>query len=582
MKHLFETFIKIYGEKEAEENKNIWYDLKRLNSFVEIVFNYIDLDKDNQIKIKNLKAIKKAMEQIYDKQYDRGTVSNAYINIYSFYIDRMRKIYDIPFIDTLNKTFDDNCNNLEYNPIEKDKQEDCVYYMTCCFKLADLYTNNNQNGIAHRLEELCVKFWDKQLEGLENSEEKSTWYYRCCQQRIRALNATAYDYSAEHNYATAYSFGKRGLKAAQELGRELLEIINPQQKDTLLILLNPEESEKFIVSNSAYMDIPHELYDEMQKAYSELWQMKNENNESTAANLDDNTAEKAILTELFIKNQQDLRGNYPWYCLMKEKNYDDNFKSTDNKKWVLYGVRTYWMRRIMLETLKKSALKSDDKLIKNTTVKMLKSYHNICVYLSKIGEDEMACILGNEVLNESKKLMQKIKPNQKAVSFIENMVEVNTNKDNGLLLYLWKQYGLNKDNAEDFYSQPSNIVEQMQYLGDFYLNIGYYSLALKWLSETLLIRIGSLGISDSKTLDTILRFYIAVYAVQNNNVSLMKDAEEYIEQNVIKDEEYIKKLYESNHAIGILQKYEIMAKLFEIGNKDGNIDDIVSEMLSEL
>lgn len=582
MKHLFETFIKIYGERDTEENKNIWYDLKRLNSFLEIVFDYIDLDKDNQIKRKNLKSIKKAMEEIYDKQKKRGTVSNAYINIYSFYIDKMRKIYDIPFIDTLNKTFDGNCDSLEYSPIEKDKQEDCVYYMMCCFNLADLYTNNNQNGIAQQLEELCVKFWDKQLEGLKNSAEKSTWYYRCCQQRIRALNATAYDYSAEHNYDAAYSFGKSGLEAVQELGRELLEIINPQQKDTLLILLNPEESEKFIVPNSAYMDIPHEIYGELQKAYSELWQIKNENNKLTNDNLDDKTAEKAILTELFIKNQQDLRGNYPWYCLMKEKKHDGNFKSTDAKKWVLYGVRTYWMRRIMLETLRESALKSDDRLIKNTTVKMLKSYHNICVYLSKIDEYEMACILGNEVLNESKKLMQKTEPNQKAISFIKDMLEIKTNSDNGLVLYLWKQYGLNKDNAEEFYSQPSNIVEQMQYLGDFYLNIGYYSFALKWLSETLLIRIASLGISDSKTLDTILRFYIAVYAVKNNNDSLMKYTEDYIEQNVIKDEEYINKMHESNHAIGILQKYEKMAKLFEIGNKEGNIDDIVSEMLSEL
>lgn len=586
MKHLFESFINIFEGNEANDNKNIWYNLKRLRMFVEIVFEYIRLDVENQKK--NLKAIRKAMDEIYQNQKERGTVSEAYIQIYAFYIDSMKKIYNIPFADTLNNNFiDEDGKQWGYRDITDAEQDDLIYYMTCCFKLADLYTNHNQNGIAQRLEAKCVQFWDNQLQGIESDaarlQNKSVWYYRCWQQKVKALNATAYDYSAEHDYKNAIIFGKKGLTEAQKLGIELIEQIEPEQKEMLLILLNPDDAELFAITNGAYTEIPYELYDRLQQAYKEIWQMKNVRNKVEVDQDADKTEKTVILSELFIKNQQDLRGNYPWYCLMNQDLLFNNENGENyHQQWILYGVRTYWMRRAMFETLKQSELKTDKNLMKNVTARMLKSYHNICVYLSKNGKVEKACILANEVLKESRSLLAKKNPNIKSLSFIERITKTQKENDDKLLWYLWKRQGLNEETGKDFYSQPEVIVEQMQYMGDFYLNMRYYSLALQWLSEVLLNRIGSLGNSDSKTLDTIMRFYIAVYAEKKKNGKLLKDTEDYIKQYIIKDEKYLQELKIHNQANGVLQKCEKMAKMLEIGSKEGDIECIVSEMISEL
>ncbi|MGN1197978.1 MAG: hypothetical protein ACI4TA_10285 [Acetatifactor sp.] len=152
----------------------------------------------------------------------------------------------------------------------------------------------------------------------------------------------------------------------------------------------------------------------------------------------------------------------------------------------------------------------------------------------------------------------------------------------GLLLYLWKQQGLSKETGEDFFSQPSNIIEQMQYLGDFYLHMGYYSFALQWLSAVMLLRRGSLGISDSKTLDTVLRFYVAVYAEQKRDAKLFQLTQNYINQNIVKQADYIEKLRTNHEAEGVRQKFEKMARLLALGREDGNVDDIVAAMLSEI
>lgn len=595
MKHLFESFIKIYEGTEAKENKNIWYDLKRLRTFVEIVFSYLDLDKEHERE--NLKAIRKAMGEIYRAQKARGTVSEVFIRIYCFYIDELKKIYNVPFANTLNNNFEnENPEQWGYRAIADEEQEELVYYMTCCFNLADLYTNHSQNGIAQRLEELCVQFWDNLLQKITNNapdlHDRPVWYYRCWQQKVKALNATAYDYSAEHCYKKAYAFGKLGLEETEKLGSELLKEIEPEQAETLLMLLNPDNSEMFSI-NGAYTEIPYELYGRMQQAYTELWKMKyrkdlsiekDNQNAEKAADETRNDLLKGVLGELLLKNQQDLRGNFPWYCLMNEELMveDEEQEKSRKRECVLYGVRTYWMRRVMLEVLKKSDLKTDKNLLKNVTERMLKSYHNICVYLSKNDELEKACFLGNEVLKESQKIMHKGRPNQKAMTFMQDVLGAKKEDAEGLLLYLWKRQGVSKEIGEDFFSQPANIIEQIQYLGDFYLHMGYYSFALQCLSVVMLMRGGSLETSDSKALDTTLRFYIAVYAEQKRDGNLLQKTEEYINQHIIKQEEYIEKLRENHEAKGVLEKFEKMARLLALGSQNGNVGDIVVAMLSEI
>ena len=597
LKHLFDTFINIYEGNEIIKNKDIWNELERIQTFIDIVFSYLDLD--NEQKKEKLKSIRNAMNNIYQNQKARGTVSKRFIDIYCSYIDKLKEFYNIAFATTLNNNFEnEKPEQWKQAIIEYGEQEQLIYYMTCCFNLADLYTNNNQNGIAQRLEKLCVQFWDNQL---KITDINTIWYYKCWQQKVKALNATAYDYSAEHNYKMAYYYGKKGLEEAEKLGNNILNEIdlknknNPELVKTLKILLNPDEQEIFLV-NGVYTEIPYALYNKMEKAYKELWKIKYPQQDSKK---DENEVKiyslKCILSELLIKNQQDLRGNFPWYCLMNNELVPNNEKQKKDqrKEYIIYGVRTYWMRRAMLEALKKSKLQEDSQNLKNVTERMLTSYHNICVYLSKNSEIEKACLLANEALKESKRIMPKGKPSKTALEFMKNILEKERaekeekeekeekgNTDSSLSYYLYKQQKLSEETGKDFFSQPPIIIEQMQYLGDFYLHMGYYSFALQWLSVVMLMRIGSLGISDSKTLDTALRFYITVYAVHEEKDKLFKQAKKYFNETVIKEAGYIEKLRKNKEAEGVLQKFEKMAELLNLSNAKANINDTVANMLS--
>jgi hypothetical protein len=587
LKHLYETFISIYEGNEAKENKGVWYDLKRLQAFVEIVFAYLDLDKEKQKE--NLRATRKAMEKIYQSQQNRGTVSEAFIRLYCFYIDKIKTVHNICFVDVLNNEFQNEKSKMfDYRDIPNGEQDDVVYYMDCCFKLADLYTNFNQNGTAWHLEQLCVSFWDKQMHGMErenrqNDADGQVWYYRCWQQKVKALNAMAYDYSAEHKYESAYQFGKEGIKETEKLGNKLIGILGPEQAEMLQIILNPEASEMFAV-NGAYTEVPDELSNRLLSAYAEIWQMKLDGNTDQKQDTIDKAQIqklKGILAEVLLKNQQDLRGNFPWYCLENKKNADDHLEQETNrrKECVLYGVRTYWMRRSMYDSFQNSDLKKDNSILKDITVRMLKSYHNICVYLSKNGEFEKACLLAKEVLEESQKIMPKGSPNQKAEKFIADITS--SKKCEDLLGYLWQTQHLTKETGIDFFSKPANIIEQMEYLGDFYLHMHYYIFALKWLSPVMLMRGASLERLDSKTLDTILRFYIVVYAEQNKEAVLFQKTEEFITQNII-IQDFMKTLDESKKANGLLQKLQKLEKLIAIGKKNENIENKLAEMISEI
>lgn len=56
----------------------------------------------------------------------------------------------------------------------------------------------------------------------------------------------------------------------------------------------------------------------------------------------------------------------------------------------------------------------------------------------------------------------------------------------------------------------------------------------------------------------------------------------HLNQNIIKPTDYIEKLRTNHEAEGVLQKLEKMARLLELGGKEGNVDDIVAAMISEI
>lgn len=559
LEYLFESFINIYGDKNlSPKDREIWYSKKKIESFIEVVFEYIFLEDEKKNQKENLKKIRPAMKNIYADNCRRGSVSDRFIRTYCQYIDKLGEIMKISFVRMHNNSFDSEIALFEGENIVSDteKQEQMIYYMKCCFELADLYTNITKNKIAWKLEELCVLFWERQMEQIRKEQEdyqNQVWYYRCWQQKLRALNAMAYDYSAEHQYEKAYKFGTEGLDSSVRLGEELLAKIemDHEEKDMLRIMLNPEGNTVFSV-DGAYTEIPQKLLEKMKNAYDKLRKKAKEDQEKTSG--EDSFAK--VLYDFMATEQQKLRGNFPWYCIYNPilKKEDEISEKERQKEACKYGVRTYWMRRAFLESAKG---------IGNAEF-MLKSYHNICVYLSKCGEYEMACLLEKEVLEETLRTLKKDKPNEKVQKFLKQISDFEERK---LQKILWTNEELDEPKAIEFFTQPESAIEQMQYLGDYYLQMGYYSLAQKWLSKVMLMRSVTYGGIDGKTLDTVIRFYIVLYANQERDKKLLDALQEYVEEKLLRSDEYVKEWQNGQASNSLLDKFNALKKLMKMGSE---------------
>ena len=487
--------------------------------------------------------------------------------MYSYYIDKLQSIYGIAFVRMVGATFED----VAWEKMEdRASKEEKTYYMQCCFKLADLYTNNNESGIAERLEKLCIAFWESQMgDEVERGDagEDSDWYYRCWQQKIKALNSTAYDCSAEHAYEEAYKWGAQGLREARKLCESLMEKCRLKDVAQAKMLYAPEECEHMVVEGDN-TEMPYELYQKLMKAYTKVWEMRDSQNE----------AEK-VLWEIITKDIQNLRGNMPWYVLKNPelKLANDREKRLRKEECVRYGIRTYWMRRCMYDALQTSESEDTEKNVKECKRMMLKSYHNVCVYLAQNGEVAKACLLGTEVLDETQRLMEKGIPNEKASDFLN---ESDQEKGQSLQQFLYRSEGL--ENGIVLFSHPNNIVEQMQYMGDFCLHMGRYTMALKWLSKVMLFRMVSLGATDSKTLDTAMRFFVAVYAKQEEQEELFKLTVQYVKEHYIELEGETREVLEKKESKATKIKYAQIERLMQIMKESGDIKEAIPRMIATL
>lgn len=579
LKHLFDSFVNIYdNENLSSEDKRIWYEQKKIETFIEVVFEYINLEDERENRKENLNKIRPAMDNIYKENCMRGSVSNTFIRTYCRYIDKLGEVMEISFVKMYNNRFVHNefSPDTETSIPDKEKQQQMIYYMECCFKLADLYTNITQNGTAWRLEELCICFWElqmKQIKRVYADYQEYVWYYRCWQQKVKAINSTAYDHSAEHQYETAYELGKEGLDSAYELGMELLKHIDmkKEEKEILGILLAPDESEKFSVEK-AYTEIPLELYEKMTNVYKSLRKKCKEDGEQGTSN--DSFAQ--VLYDLMVTEQQKLRGNYPWYCIHNPElvNKNEISEKERRKEACKYGVRTYWMRRALTESTKNTQFVGS----------MLTSYHNICVYLSKCGEYEEACFLEKEALEETLQKAKKNRLNEKSRMFLK---EISKFAETDLQKILWRCEGLDDSKGENFFSQADVATEQMQYLGNYYLKLEYYSLAQRWLSKVMLLRSVTLGAMDGKTLDTVIRFYVVLYANQKKEEEkvLLESLQKYIKEKILRSDAYIKEWQNEEVSKGLQDKFMTLKEIIMIGNEGingKNKQDALARMMVKL
>lgn len=564
MKYLFECFLTIYGEKKEKNPR--WYELKRIYAFMQIVFAYVDMQRDTQKE--TLNRIKGAMANIYEANKESGTVGEFFIHLYSAYIDKLKSIYGIPFVRMVGNDFTDR--NVE--PAEGELPKgDTLYYMDCCFKLADLYTNNSQSNIARRLEKLCIEFWNAQTIAANENRNASDWYYVCRQKKVKAINATAYDCSAEHFYHEAHELAVQGLDEMKCLCRDLFAELFGEDAERFRKLYDPETSQLFTVEGDN-TELPYELYAEVCSDYAEIWKFKDSRNEK-----------EKVLWEVLMRDCQNLRGNFPWYMLQDRdlRVEDQEEELARQNACVQHGIRTYWLRRCIRDSLLQTDLKTQKGLVNDFEGKMLIAYHNVCVYLGKTGKLGKAGLLGSEVLEEIRSLMPKRKPNEGAENFLKSMED--KDGEETLLRILWKREKLDtKKTGVDFFSQPDLAVEQMQYMGDFYLRMEWYSLAFKWFSKVMLFRTVWRGAEDSKTLDTALRFYVAAYARQREEHELFEAVTQYMKDQYVEIGEMRWAVLETEDSQGKYEKYRQMRTLVELGEDSNDISTTMPWMLRVL
>lgn len=532
LKYLFQTFIRIYGEpgEEASQHPELWYQSERLSTFMEIVYEYI---KEKEIgREKCIEEIKKAIDNIYEANGERGTISESFIRLYTRYIDILREIYHVPFIILQHVEFkEENLENFQeliknaFQSIhmEDKRMDDVLYYMEGCLKLANLYTYYNAPDVAIRIEKLCLVFWEKFGELYSKSDIE---FWQCREQQIKALNAIAYDSSAEHDYETAYGHGRKGLGKLQETIEELLNQYLPEWKEFFDLLINPEKKEDFSIDSC--IEIQDALYQKLIEIYKKLFDWRNVvvilkrgwEKESYKKKI------QKIIAELLLVDQQNLRGNYPWYC-QKMKN-----SALSGDEYWKFGARTYWMRRAILET---AELRKEENL-NHYKKKMIISYHNVGVYLAKLGNVEQACILEREVLEEGRRLLSN--DNALTLKMQERIERIQSSKNSSeyseeLMVYLWEHNGFAKEKYEDYFLENEQLLEQKQYIGDYYLHMGFYELAVKYLTDVSLKRYIRFGELDSKTLDSVIRLLIAAYAKKKDD--LTKLTAEFIYDRILKN-----------------------------------------------
>lgn len=576
LNYLFEEFIRIYGGDEAKNQRELWYQPERLQSFLEIVYKYI-MSREAELRPACVKRIMGAMERIYKDNSGRGYVTDGFLRIYSGYIDQLKCYYGIPFVNTRNADFKEDKQEsipplFEGQGMIVPDIEQAIYYMKCCFGLADLYTNLNISGAAENLEKLCLRFWDcmEQMTDARPLGEVALW--QCRRQRIKAMNSIAYDASQEHEYAVAYEYGGKGLALLQQSALAMAELLDVPEEIRLII--TPETEESFHVNTCT--EISAEVYEKLKEGYKLLYGWSKQE-------LKQGEREKVLqktFAELLLNEQQNLRGNYPWYCLMLENDQLQEGQLQGEGCWK-FGARTYWMRRAYLDVVAEK--KDNDK--SDAQRKMLKAYHNVCVYLYKTGNKETACVLEHEVLEQSHKMlglqkdlsiqaqarMEQVKREQEEQKEQEDQEQKEQKeqekKSKGIFAYLWEQKVGSEEDSMLLKLDPE-ILEQMQYLGDYYLHMNYYAIATEHFSQVLLSRFIRFGELDHRTLDSLIRLCVASFAHGNILYQMVSDyVQERFEKRVDwesvvdKDSGLMDKIQDLKHIIELGNNYELDEKI---------------------
>ncbi len=583
LEYLFECFIQIYSSDRTKDNLQIWYEAERMNTFMEVVAAYLqEIGEEGKSKIKELQPVMKKLQEYH---HTRENVNDSFIRVYTKYIDTWKGIWGIPFVELGDYSFGNVINFEEYrdeidmlfqnttldHDIWEKMWEEIPDYMEACMDLADLYTDNSQTDVAYQIEGLCLTFWQKMKDFYAGTDTLK--HYKCRQRTVKAYNAFAYDLSAEHAYEHAFMYGSKGMQEMKSLAEELIaecEDLTDHEKDILKIILAPENSEKFWVNDQ--MEISADLFQSMVALYKKI--IVYDSKEDTVMK---------ILVDL-LKNYLQLRGNYFWYVLnMKER--PDHLTDEEG---VLFGVRTYWMRKALAQAhqeLLSDTSSQDKKELNRARRNMETSHHNICVYLYKTGRIQEACLLEHEVIEDSKNLLPHNKNAEQMQKKLEDILK-NDESDNVLFRYLCNQQALTEESRRELCNMPPQMMEQLQFMGDYYLHMKHYTSAFRYLSKVMLWRGIQNKATDSKLLDTTIRLFVTSFALGQE---VFEQVKLHVE-NLLKRQEGLENLSQPAAkegqiitSKGIRDKLDCLGKLLRICEEEymdqAGRNDMIERML---
>lgn len=269
------------------------------------------------------------------------------------------------------------------------------------------------------------------------------------------------------------------------------------------------------------------LYEELVDAYRQLLSIGNWV-ESNSEGLELRKRVKVLIRVLF-NNVNKLRGNFPWYCICENKE--------EPNRIIRFSIKTYLLRKAQHEALQDKEVDAIYKpYIKDMYAFSLQSYHNLGVYLFRLGRFDEAFEIGVEAcfrrmqglqlfdltrLNDAQNIRYNYvvegKITEHCISDIIRLLDISIN---------------------EHLQANNNTLESIQYLGNYLLYKKKYKMAIDKLGEAYINRYIRYGIKQSKTLDCGLRLAVAFYGSGEDKLAvdllddICKNAEDFLHMGI--------------------------------------------------
>lgn len=486
-----------FGEDIVKNNYN-----QLLHDYFAITNGYLRYLKDNRDS--NYEGEKKkflsVLDEIYENNKDARTVSLNFAEEY---------------MDILNKIFEGDDSDEGKNGKRKQDLE----YIKRKLKGADLYTKLYMPDRASALEEECLIELDRAWE-----DEYSY--------RIKAYNWTSFDFSKKWEYEKAFEYGKKGLNLAAKYIEMLIEDLRSIDNNQINLIQSLEKialvyaNKVDVKCENSYFDcIQYKKAEETEKEKIDIRELEKcfiIINKEYAKELQSTLKE---IKDLFFDQYNKLRGNFPWYVIKCKKEEESGIEP------IQYGINTYLIRYIICKIVNKG---------ENARVNMLKSLNNVAVYLfkhkerltGKNSEDEKykrEYMLDRAILIANDNLIKHAEDGRSFI-FQENSIEWHRKQalENKQFIYenntsdvlgifekicskLYREYRP----SEKMWNLSNETFETYSYLGDMYLEKGWYRETVDKFLVVLLNNYVRGKVYTAETMDAYCRCGIAIYGIGN-------------------------------------------------------------------